>query len=75
MSNKADLIVWVEEALLELGEATVVEVAKHIWENHEQDLRSSGDLFYTWQYAMRWAAQELRDQGKATLLGRKWVAK
>ena len=75
MSNKADLIVWVEEALLELGEATVVEVAKHIWENHEQDLRSSGDLFYTWQYAMRWAAQELRDQSKATLLGRKWVAK
>jgi len=52
------------------GEATIVEVARFIWNNHEADLKSSGDLFYTWQYEMRWAAQKLRDE-KALILGRR----
>jgi len=46
------------------GSARVVEVCKYIWGNYEADLRSSGDLFYTWQYDVRWAAQKLRDSGK-----------
>jgi hypothetical protein len=49
------------------GEATIVEVAKHIWANHEADLKASGDLFFTWQYEMRWAAQKLRDDSKLEL--------
>jgi hypothetical protein len=68
MATKYDLQPWVEEALIALGgSGTVVEVAKEIWARHEPDLRSSGDLFYTWQYDMRWAAQVLRDTGRARL--------
>ncbi len=46
------------------GSAPLVEIAKFIWSHHERELRSSGDLFFTWQYDMRWAAQRLRDEGK-----------
>ena len=53
------------DALHELGGAgRVAQIAKHIWENHEVELRQSGDLFYTWQYAMRWAGQILQKEGK-----------
>lgn len=48
------------------GESSIVDVAKYIWDFHEADLKASGDLFYTWQYVMRWAAQSLRDEGKLT---------
>jgi hypothetical protein len=66
MATKYDLQNWVFDALVALGgEATLVAVARNIWSRHEQDLRSSGDLFYTWQYDMRWAAQTLRDTGRA----------
>jgi hypothetical protein len=66
MATKYDLQHWVEEALTALGgSGTVVEVAREIWLRHEPELRSSGDLFYTWQYDMRWAAQALRDTGRA----------
>ena len=54
---------------------TIVEVAKSIWAKHEADLRSGGDLFYVWQYEMRWAAQKLVDEGKVekTREGWKWL--
>ncbi|MBP0614453.1 hypothetical protein [Jiella mangrovi] len=45
------------------GAATVLEVAKYLWEHHEAELRGGGDYFYTWQYDMRWAGQRLRDDG------------
>jgi len=61
MANKNDLSLWVLEALKELsGAGTIVQIAKVIWEKHKQDLDSSGELFYTWQYDMRWAATNLR---------------
>ncbi len=64
MSHKDDLKVWVLDAIdAHHGEATLVDVAKHIWDNHENDLRGAGEGFYTWQYDMRWAAQYLRNQG------------
>jgi hypothetical protein len=64
MATRENLRHWVEQALRALGgEGTIVEVARHMWENHEDELRASGDLFYTWQYDMRWAAQRLRDGG------------
>ena len=65
MTARAELVDWVYEAVKENGgTATIVQVASHIWKNHESDLKRSGDLFYTWQYDMRWAAQRLRDTGK-----------
>ena len=65
MATKLDLADWLLEALrTNGGGGTIVQLCKHIWEKHESDLRSSGDLFYTWQYDVRWAANELRRTGK-----------
>lgn len=64
MAEKRDLETWIVQALSEHGgETAVVEVARHVWIHHEDELRESGDLFYTWQYDLRWAAQNLRDDG------------
>ncbi|MDR2239009.1 MAG: hypothetical protein LBE33_01020 [Zoogloeaceae bacterium] len=61
MATKEDLQDWVSAALLALGgSARLVEIAKHIWAHHEVELRHSGNLFFTWQYDMRWAANQLR---------------
>ena len=75
MANQDDLKIWVWTALKELGgEGEVVEIAKIIWRDHEADLRASGDLFYRWQYAMRWAGQSLQLEGKLIKMKspRKW---
>ena len=64
MAIKKDLSPWVARALKELGgRGTIVGVAKIIWREHEPELRKSGDLFFTWQYDMRWAANKLRRSG------------
>ena len=39
---------------------TIVEISRAVWDRHEDDLRESGDLFYTWQYDLRWASLKLR---------------
>ena len=65
MANKNDLMEWCLEALRALGgSAHHIDVAKYVWQVHEQELRQSGELFYTWQYDLRWAAKKLRDQGE-----------
>ena len=65
MAKKHDLPEWLYDSLDALGgKATIVEACKHVWKNHEQDLRRSGDLFYTWQYDIRWAATLLRRSGQ-----------
>jgi len=64
VTYKSDLKDWILEAIdASGGRATLVEIAKHIWHNHEDELRQYGDAFYKWQYDMRWAAQYLRDEG------------
>lgn len=75
MATRDALKIWVVEALSALGPSTVPRIAQHIWENHEAELRQSGDLFYTWQYAMRWAGQILQNDGKLTKAGpgRTWM--
>ena len=75
MASRDDLKLWVYQALTVLGPSTVPEVARYIWENHESELRASGDLFFTWQYAMRWEAQKLQNEGKLQkkTKGRVWV--
>lgn len=77
MATKETLQSWVLDALQVLGPATVTQIAKHIWENHEGDLKASGDLLYTWQYDMRWAGQALQDKGKLLKKGqgRTWQLK
>ncbi len=71
MADKSDLKTWVVDALEATGgTSTIVEVARHIWDHHEQELRRSGDLFFTWQYDMRWAATALRKEGK---MGSGWT--
>lgn len=77
MSSKSDLMGWVLEALeARGGNGTVVDVSREIWQRHEADLRASGDLFFTWQYDVRWAAQKLRDAGvlkqSSETAGRAW---
>ena len=74
MATKADLQEWVLEALRALGgEGHLARVAEHIWLNHEKELRASGDLFFTWQYDMRWAAQNLQNAGRLRKLSRSWA--
>ena len=64
MATKVDLKHWLVEALKNAGgRDSVASICKHVWAAHEQDLRASGDLFYTWQYDIRWAAHSLRREG------------
>ncbi|MBY6199711.1 hypothetical protein [Vibrio hangzhouensis] len=65
MASRTDLQDWVFDALIHLGgSGSIVDVAKVLWKEHEPELRASGDMFYTWQYDMRWAATKLREQNK-----------
>jgi hypothetical protein len=65
MSGRDDLQPWIVDALRSNGgQAKITEVARYIWQHHQRDLRSSGELFYEWQYEMRWAAGELRRAGR-----------
>lgn len=63
---KKDLLeAWILESLTELNRsASLLEVCKWVWANKEIELRSSGDLFFTWQYDIRWAATRLRKKGQ-----------
>lgn len=57
--------IWVLEALKSLGgKGWPVEVSKYIWGHYEKELKKSGNMLYTWQYDIRWAAQSLRNEGK-----------
>ena len=61
MASKDNLYDWVHKALIDNGgSGGIVDVCKHIWKNHERELREAGDLFFTWQYDMRWAGDHLR---------------
>ena len=63
MTSRTDLQNWVVAALKSRGgAASIVEVARHIWANHEAELKVSGDLFFTWQYDMRCACTKLREK-------------
>lgn len=64
MLRREDLEPWVLEAIrAHGGSATPTQVAEHIWRKHESELREGGDMFFKWQYDMRWAARSLRNQG------------
>lgn len=64
MATKGDLRDWLLDSLEDLGgSANVIDVSKWVWQRHESELRASGDLFFTWQYDLRWEAKKLRDAG------------
>ena len=64
MATKQSLKTWIVEALEEAGGTSHhVRIAEHIWCHHKDELEQSGDLFYTWQYDLRWAGQNLRKEG------------
>lgn len=61
MATKEDLQQWLVEALrAQSGRGSIVELCRYVWEHHEAELRKSEDLFFTWQYDIRWAATQLR---------------
>jgi hypothetical protein len=63
--DKEHLREWIVEALESLGgSAQLVDICREVWQRHEHDLRDSGNLFYTWQYDIRWAANQLRATGR-----------
>jgi hypothetical protein len=54
--NRNTMTVWVIEALQELGGSDkLINILKKVWEKHGEEITASGDMFYTWQYEIRWA--------------------
>ena len=64
MASREDLKPWIIEALIaHQGSAHIAPICRYIWDKYESELRRSGDLFYIWQYEMRWAGNKLRSEG------------
>lgn len=64
MVARESMKLWIIECLRERGgSAWPREVSKYVWDRYEAELRDSGDMLYTWQYDIRWAAQQLRNGG------------
>lgn len=65
MLTRHDLLTVLYDSLKSLGgSATIIEVSKYIWDHYEKELRKSNNLFFTWQYDVRWAATMLRKKGE-----------
>lgn len=64
MMNREALEVFIIESLKEFGQPThYTDICKWVWKNYEKTLKNSGDMFYVWQYEIRWAATDLRGKG------------
>lgn len=46
------------------GRAKIIDIFKKFWRDYYDELSKSGDLFYTWNYDIRWAATKLRKAGR-----------
>lgn len=65
MVKREKMKLWVIEALNSFGgTGWPKDDSKYIWDKYEHELKASGSLLYTWQYDVRWAAQELRNEKK-----------
>ncbi len=40
----------------------MIDIFRKFWETHKDELDPAEDIFYTWNYDIRWAATELRKQ-------------
>jgi len=64
MKTRKDLCDWIVEALKEhKGTAQILKIQEHIWQNHKDDLIASGNLHFTWNEDIFWAATQLRAKG------------
>jgi len=66
--KKNDELPWLKNIIVDIlkqcgGKSPIIKVCKMVWENHENRLRGSGDMFFDWQYQIRWAATHLRKDG------------
>ena len=62
--NRKTMTNWVEDALQSHnGSATIFQVCKRVWEDHGDEITAAGDMFYKWQYEIRWAGDMLRKDG------------
>lgn len=70
MATRHDLGEWILAALRDLGgSAEIIAICRWVWNHKEQELRASGNLFFTWQYDIRWAATRLRRAGRLRPVG------
>ena len=64
MQGRELMKAWVLDALQSLGgSASILDICKSIWERHSTDIQATDDLFYQWQYEIRWAGDLLRREG------------
>jgi hypothetical protein len=65
MSIRSDLEGWIVDALKHFGgQATITEIAKHIWGHHQAALTATDKVQFNWHYDMRRAAETLRNRKK-----------
>lgn len=46
------------------GSAPMMTIFRKFWINHKSELKEVDDIFYTWNYDIRWAATKLRKEGR-----------
>lgn len=64
MMNRENLASWIEEALRAMGgSGGITQVSKAVWEARRTEIERSENGLYTWQYDLRWAAQQMRKEG------------
>ena len=64
MKTRKDLCDWIVEALKDLnGSSQIIKIREHIWQHHQNDLVNSGNLHFTWNEDLYWAATQLRANG------------
>lgn len=69
MVNDDMLKLWILEAVeCQSDLPGYVEIAKYIWLNYEEQLRVSGNKFYTWQADLRWLCTRLVKEDKLVRL-------
>ena len=67
MDVPALLSAWITEALSVRGPASALNVSREVWGRHEQDLRTSGDLLYTWQLDLHATAASMAADGRLSI--------
>lgn len=46
------------------GKASMMDIFREFWKLYANKLDPAEDMFYTWNYDIRWAATELRKNGR-----------
>ena len=68
MTHDALLRSWIVESLQVSGPtASPLTVAKGVWIRHEQDLRATADLLFTWQLDLRDTAEAMAAEGSLVI--------